>query len=110
MSFFFQPLELLWKLLEEWLLIIQVEFESNEPVEHRLKSPDALRMVSSAPPNLFETGSTLSPESSTSQDKQSVTSPAMTVHVSEAKMAANSGKLNYLSVGFIIEILIYSPW
>ena len=91
MSFFFQPLELLWKLLEEWLLIIQVEFESNEPVEHRLKSPDALRMVTSAPPNLFETGTALSSESTASQDKQSVTSPAMTVHVSEAKMAANSG-------------------
>ena len=97
----FQPLELLWKLLEEWLLIIQVEFESNEPVEHRIRSPEALRMVSSAPPNLFETSSALSSESSTSQDKQSVTSPAMTVHVTEAKMAANSGKWNYLSSGFI---------
>ena len=50
---FFQPLELLWKLLEEWLVIIQVEFENSEPVEHRAKSPESQRMVSSAPPEFL---------------------------------------------------------
>ena len=85
-------MELLWKLLEEWLLIIQVEFESKEPVEHRLKSPESQRMVSSAPPHFFESGSQHSSSSQSNQGKLSVTSPTMTVHVTEARQAVDSGK------------------
>ena len=88
---FFQPLELLWKLLEEWLVIIQVEFENSEPVEHRAKSPENQRMVSSAPPDLFETGSQSTASSQSNKDNNSVTSPTMTVHVTAAKQSQDSG-------------------
>ena len=94
----FQPLELLWKLLEEWLLIIQVEFESSEPVEHRVKSPESLRMVSSAPPHLFEAGPPPSSDAPSNKEKMSVTSPTMTVHVTEARLASNLGEFGYMII------------
>ena len=87
-----QPLELLWKLLEEWLLILQVEFENSEPVEHRLKSPESQRLVSSAPPEFFKTDSQQADSSQFNKDNVPVTSPTMTVHVTAVRQALDSGR------------------
>ena len=77
--------------MEEWLLIIQVEFENSEPVEHRLKSPESQRLVSSAPPDFFKTGSQETGSSQSNKDNVPVTSPTMTVHVTAARQASDSG-------------------
>ena len=57
-----------------------------------MKSPDSLRMVSSAPPHLFETGSPHASAAGSVQEKSAVTSPTMTVHVTEARLDPDSGK------------------
>ena len=46
-------MEQLWQLLEDWLCILQVEFEHCQSSECEPTSPVSNRMVISAPPDLY---------------------------------------------------------